>query len=111
MCIRDSFLGSRDCQAYVEPCEFGTGTGELDDAGELSFGLMFHGFDYPDETGEKKLQARFCHQKMVNGAIRFDMPEDCTVRKFVREMSIKHFGIGGSQRSIYDEAAELEGVE
>lgn len=108
---QDIFLGTRDCQAYIEPCEFGTGTGELDDAGELSFGLMFHGFDYPDETGEKKLYARFCHQKMVNGVIRFDRPEDCTVRKFVRDMTVKPFGIGANQRSIDDEFTELEGLE
>jgi hypothetical protein len=42
----------------------GQAAGELDDAGELAFGLMFHGFDYPDETGENKLYARFWQQKM-----------------------------------------------
>jgi len=56
---QDIFLGTRDCQGYVEPCEFGSGPGELDGAGELGFSLIFHGFDYPDETGDHKLHARF----------------------------------------------------
>lgn len=81
------FLGTRDCQGYVEPCEFGSGAGELDADGELGFGLMFHA-DYPDETQENKLYTRSWSPTMVN-AIRFDRPEDCKVRKFVREMSPK----------------------
>ena len=35
---QDVFLGTRDCQGYVQACEFGSGAGELDDAGELAFG-------------------------------------------------------------------------
>ena len=107
---QDVFLGTRDCQSYVEPCEFGSGAGDLDDAGELAFGLMFHGFDYPDETGEDKLYARFWQQKVVNGVIRFDRPENCKARKFVRDMSIKDFGLGENQRSVEEESAELEGL-
>lgn len=107
---QDIFLGTRDCQGYVAPCEFGSGVGDLDDAGELAFGLMFHGFDYPDETGENKLYARFWQQKIVNGVIRFAQPQDCTTRKFVRDMSVKPFGVGENQRSVENEAAELEGL-
>jgi len=39
--------------------------------------LMFHGFNYPDETGNNRLQARFWRPKMVNGIIEFPHPEDC----------------------------------
>ena len=49
---QDIFLGTRDCQGYVAPCNFGSGTGAYDDDGELGYGLTFHGFDYPDETGK-----------------------------------------------------------
>ena len=45
---QDIFLGVRDCQGYVEPCEFGAGEGAYDHIPEREFGLMFHGFDYPD---------------------------------------------------------------
>lgn len=108
---QDVFLGTRDCQGYVEPCKFGEGVGDLDDAGELAFGLMFHGFDYPDETGDQKLHARFWRQTMNNGIIRFDRPEDCAVHRYVRDMTVKPFGIDETQRSVVAEYAELEGLE
>ncbi len=103
---QDIFLGTRDCQGYVEPCPVGSGTGHYDGAGELGFGLMFHGFDYPDETGEDKLQARFWRPTMINGYIRFDRPEDCATRKFVREMTAKKFGEGRNLRGVEAEATE-----
>ena len=89
---QDIFLGTRDCQGYVEPCEFGSGTSAYDGAGELAYGLMFHGFDYPDETGDGKLHARFWRPTMKDGVIRFPRPEDDRiVRKFVRDMTVKQF--------------------
>lgn len=108
---QDIFLGTRDCQGYVEPCSFKSGAGHYDGAGELAFGLMFHGFDYPDETGDGKLHARFWRPTMIDGVICFDRPEDCRIKKFVRAMSVKPFGIGKSQRAVEEEAAELEGLE
>ncbi len=105
---QDIFLGTRDCQGYVEPCEFGSGQGELDGTGELAFGLMFHGFDYPDETGGREMHARFWQPKLVNGVITFARPDKCPVKRLVREMSVKPFGIGKSQRSVDHEAVKLE---
>lgn len=104
---QDIFLGTRDCQGYVEPCVYGTETSPYDGEGEVAFGLVFHGFDYPDETGDKKLHARFWRPTMIDGCIRFDRPENCTVRKFVREMGIKKFGTG-NLRSVEAELTELE---
>lgn len=106
---QDIFLGTRDCQGYVEACEFGSGASELDADGELGFGLMFHSFDYPDETGENKLYTRSWSPTMVNGVIRFDRPEDCKVRKFVRDMSPKAFGVSTNQRAVDEEADDLAG--
>jgi len=83
---RDIFLGARECQGYVEPCEFGSGTGFYDNYPELNFGLMFHGFDYPSETGKDKLYARFWNPRMNGGVITFIRPEECTIRKLVRPM-------------------------
>ena len=107
---QDIFLGTRDCQGYVEPCVFGEGEGALDHDGELGFGLMFHGFDYPDETGIQEMHARFWRPTMIDGIIRFPSPEECNERKFVRTMSSKIFGIEHSQRSVEAEAQDL-GVE
>lgn len=84
---RDVFLGARECQAYVEPCVFGEGKGDYDDYGEISFDLMFHGFDYPDESGKSKLVARFWRPKMINGTINFIRPEECEIKKDVRPMT------------------------
>lgn len=83
---RDVFLGARECQGYVEPCRFGEGKGDYDNYGELSFGLMFHGFDYPDEIGKSEFHARFWQPKMIDGVVKFIRPEECTIRKFVRPM-------------------------
>jgi len=105
---QDIFLGTRDCQGYVEPCAFGSGPGHYDGAGELAFSLMFHGFDYPDETGEDKLHARFWKPTMKDGVIRFDRPEACIVRKFVREMTKKTFVRNETLRAVEDEASALE---
>lgn len=105
---QDIFLGTRDCQGYIEPCEFGSGQGHYNNAGELGFGLTFHGFDYPDETGENKLQARFWRPTMVDGVIRFSRPEQCEVRKYIREMHPKQFTQGRNLIGVEAEATGLE---
>lgn len=97
---QDIFLGTRDCQGYVEACKFGEGEGHYDDAGELSYGVMFHGFDYPDETGVDELWRRFTRPVMKNGYIKFDRPEDCKMREMVREMVPKEFGLGENVQSV-----------
>ena len=84
---QDIFLGTRECQSYVEPCTFGEDRGMYDDDGELAYGLMFHGFDYPDETGTRGLHSRFWRPVMNRGVISFQRPEDCAIRKFVRHMT------------------------
>lgn len=85
---RDIFLGTRECQAYVEPCDFGEGKGFYDNYGEFPLGMMFHGFSYPDELGKDELHARFWRPTMVNGVVEFIHPDECdpNLTKFVREM-------------------------
>ena len=104
---QDIFLGTRDCQGYVEPCPFGSGRSELDSTGELDYGLMFHGFDYPDEQGGGDLHARFWRPTMVDGVIRFTRPEGCANRKFVRSMAVKRFGLGENQLDVDAQAVAL----
>ncbi|BFL45715.1 type I-C CRISPR-associated protein Cas5c [Lactonifactor longoviformis] len=91
---RDVFLGTRECQGYVEPCTFGEGEGYYDGYGELEFGVMFHGFDYPDETGHDILAARFWRPKMVNGVVQFLPPEEIPdeMKREIRPMKAKKFG-------------------
>lgn len=90
---QDIFLGVRDCQGYVEPCRFGEGEGAYDRIDELSFGLMFHGFDYPDETGKKEFASRFWQAIMHEGILMFPRPEACEKRRFIRPMTAKTFGL------------------
>jgi len=83
---RDIFLGTRECQGYVEPCEYGADPGYYDDSKTSQLGLMFHGFDYPDETGKDELIARFWNAEMTDGIITFPRPRECNVRKMLRHM-------------------------
>ncbi len=92
---QDIFLGTRECQGYVEPCAFGEGVGAYDDIPELAYGVMFHGFDYPDETGRNMLVSRFWKAVMKKGVIEFPRPEVCTMRKEVRKMKPKPLYVQG----------------
>ena len=93
---RDIFLGTRECQGYVEPCVFGEGAGAYDQIPELDFGLMYHGITYADEAYSEetagKMTARFWRPVMKNGVIVFPRPDECTILKPLREMEIKPFG-------------------
>jgi len=86
---RDVFLGTRECQAYVEPCVFGEDDSNYDIYDEIDFGIMFHGFDYPDETGQKQLSVRFCRQVMKKGIITFEAPKDIAHKRIVRQYGEK----------------------
>jgi len=109
---QDIFLGTRDCQGYVEPCIFDEeeGKGAYAEVDEIGYGLMFHGFDYPDETGTDDLYARFWYPKLKKGVLTFERPEDCKYRKFVRKMDAKSFGIG-NLKSVNLEAEEMGVME
>ena len=93
---RDIFLGSRECQGYVEPCVFEEGTGAYDDLEELGFGLMYHGITYADEAYSEETKGRMTvnlwRPVMRKGVITYLRPEECPVHKTVREMEIKPFG-------------------
>ncbi|MBN1128182.1 MAG: type I-C CRISPR-associated protein Cas5 [Chitinispirillaceae bacterium] len=90
---RDIFLGTRECQGYVEQCDIGDGNSFYDNYGDLDFGVQFHGFDYPDETGKDELSVRLWRAKMKDGIIEFPPPKDCdpALRRVVRKMTAKEF--------------------
>ncbi|WP_439287635.1 type I-C CRISPR-associated protein Cas5c [Lonepinella sp. BR2904] len=107
---QDIFLGTRDCQGYVEPCEFGSGTSFYDDIDNLDFGLMFHSFGYPEETGKHELVSRFWQANMQNGIIEFPRTDDMGSLKtrFIRAMQPeKPFKHGENVKPVEDEAKEL----
>ena len=87
---RDIFLGTRECQGYVEPCEYGKGSGYYDTYdGEIHFGTMVHGIDYPDETGRNEMAVRLWQPVMRQGVIKFIKPEECNIVKSIKKMQSK----------------------
>lgn len=95
---RDIFLGARECQGYVEPCVFGEESGDYDNYGQLDFGVQFHGYDYPDETGLDKLFVRLWRAQMNNGYVEYPSPSQCnpSLRRFIRPMTAKKFEEGAN---------------
>ena len=93
---RDIFLGTRECQGYVEPCVFGEGTGAYDKSGSIPYSLMLHGFTYADEAENpddlRQMTVRFWNPEMNNGIIDFLPPRDCTIKRHIKPMEIKPFG-------------------
>jgi len=104
---RDVFLGTRECQGYVEPCFFGEGKSDYNQYGELDFGVQFHGYDYPDETGKDELVVRLWRPKMIDGIIEFKMPKDCdpSMKRFIRKMQKKEFEYERNFVPIKDDTA------
>lgn len=95
---RDVFLGTRECQGYVEPCIFGEGDGAYDDLPVRSFGLMYHGITYADEAfsdeTKGKMTVNLWYPEMKNGIIDFLRPEECPLHRSIHAMKMKSFGIG-----------------
>lgn len=93
---RDCFLGTRECQAYVEPCVFGQGDGFYDDLPQLAFGVMYHGITYADEAYDAetkgKMTVNLWRPVMEKGVIRFPRPEACPLKKPIKAMHMKTFG-------------------
>ncbi|MFV0362627.1 MAG: type I-C CRISPR-associated protein Cas5c [Suipraeoptans sp.] len=92
---RDVFLGTRECQAYVEPCVYGEENGYYDEYGEVSYGLTYHGITYADEAindaDKGQMTVRFWKPVMRNGIIEYIRPENCIDIKHIKKMDIKVF--------------------
>lgn len=92
---RDVFMGVRECQGYVMPCRFGSGQGAYDSIEEMAFGTMLHGFTYADEAvndeDKGKMTTRFWQPVMRKGVVDFIRPEECKLKRPIKEMEIKSF--------------------
>lgn len=113
---RDVFLGTRECQAYVEPCAFGDGKGYYDGM-DLSFGLMLHGITYPDEASSPettgKMAVRFWTPTMQDGVIQFIRPEECTVIRVIGEKPAKSFVYQGNFIGLeeFEREGDINGLD
>lgn len=88
---RDIFLGTRECQGFVLPCNFGEGVGYYDGLDEMPFSLMFHSFGWPNENKIKSEQDKFITKlwkpTMRHGVIEFENPDNCTIKRVVRQLN------------------------
>lgn len=101
---RDVYLGTRECQAYVTSCRFGNTAGYYDDIEELPYGLMFHGYDYPNETGGDAIYARFFRPVVRHGVIEFPRPDDPSlIRRKLRPAAAQHPEVRTSLEDVLDE--------
>lgn len=91
----DIFLGTRECQADVYPCTFGSGEGCYDNLESLEIGMQLHGIIYPDEGYDEatRNQMTVCYWRpvMEHGIITFPEPKECEIQHKVRNMRPKKF--------------------
>lgn len=76
---RDIFLGTRECQAYIHPTEFGAGEGAYDNSGTVCYGLLYHSITYPNQSDNKEMRINMWTARMENGVINYPRPENCDV--------------------------------
>lgn len=93
---RDIFLGTRECQGYVEPCEFGKGEGAYDKfPGELAFGFMYHGITYADEAILEEDKGKMTDSILVSGyeewLYSFPSAGGMSEKRHIHEMEMKEF--------------------
>jgi len=82
---RDAYLGTRECFAYIEPCDFDEGIGFYDCIEEIRFGKMFHSFSYPKSENETNLYANLWDAILKRGVISFCKPNECTIKRKVKD--------------------------
>lgn len=106
---RDIFLGTRECQGYVEPCDFEEGTGVYDGTPSIIFGAMVHGITYADESGDGNMYERLWNPVMKNGVIEFVPPDKCEIVRPIHGQHSKKFILGENMSTcddLYEEAAK-----
>ncbi|MDO5688664.1 MAG: type I-C CRISPR-associated protein Cas5c [Tissierellia bacterium] len=92
---RDVFLGTRECVGYVEIVtgnQYDQSKGWYHDE-TISFGIMFHSFDYPQENNDnsnQNLESRYAEILMQDSTIRFIRPEECRIRNILRRYAVKN---------------------
>lgn len=72
---------------------------------KISFGVMVHGINYPDETGKSEMETRLWKPTMNKGVITFIRPDECTLIRQTGDMSLKQFNEGNMQSvdELYEE--------
>lgn len=100
---RDIFLGTRECQAYVEPA----GEHASCYSGEMDFGLMYHSISYADENSDQVMRINLWHPHMEDGVIHYCRPEECEFRRDIRQVPRRSFVLGENMQSVELEGGDL----
>lgn len=106
---RDVFLGTRECQAYVEPAVFGQGAGAYDKTGRVDFNTMFFGYRYPDQHPNEPFSVALWDAYMIDGVVRFPDMEDCRMVQKVRDVTIQPYDIPKLTQSVDELYSESNG--
>lgn len=103
---RDIYLGTRECQAYVETCTFGEGEGAYDSV-DMPFSLMYEAIIYPDEAeidaDRDHMTVCLWQPEMKKGVIEFIRPSESPYKRHIRKMKMKEFGRKAGNFSGLDE--------
>ena len=94
------FLGTSECIADVQPIKWSEKpVGYYKDIPEMSFGIMFHSYQYPEESGCNMLYSRLWHAKMRYGEIDFTDKNIKLIKSVSRPMQPKIFGSKNSKQA------------
>lgn len=102
---RDIFLGTRECQGYVEPFDFDEGVSYYEDLSSIPLGTMVHGINYPVEDISPFFEIRLWQPQMEKGVIYFKRPEEIKTVKKVKKFRMKNFSKDNIQNvdDLYEE--------
>lgn len=108
------YLGTSDCQARIEACDFDEGASKssFSNTGEISSGLMFHSFVYPEHMtddermkleGVPHVRIRYADTYLNNGLIEYNMQ---TRQSYARLSFYEHktYETGINVTSVLEEA-------
>ncbi|WP_195854411.1 type I-C CRISPR-associated protein Cas5c [Aerococcus tenax] len=98
---RSIFLGTSECMGFVERLSekdyYETARESYYKQSNVSYGIMFHSFTYPDEQigneaeDDLKLYSNYTPIQMKKGKISFCRPEDCQMQQVVNNYHFKTF--------------------
>lgn len=96
---RDVFLGTRECQAYIEPSVWGENKGYYDHQDlPMGIGIQYHSLVYPSDASRSEeknhLTVLLWDAVMENGVIKFPDPDEIEMRKMIRPMISRTFSKG-----------------
>lgn len=110
----NAYLGTSDCQARIEACDFDEDDGKsvFSNTGEIPFGLMFHSFVYPEHMSQKErdmlgddphVRIQYADTYLDNGVIRYDVQPSKTYAK-LSLYEHKTYEMGSNMKSVLEEA-------